>query len=66
MITYWIIIIQELIPSTAEVSRRNSPAYVHHVGPDKHNIPDHTKKDLWIKKIPEETSAIRTSPGFRH
>lgn len=52
MITYWIII-QGLIPSTAEITGRNSLAHVQHVRTDKHNNPDSIKKaiqDLWMKK----------------
>lgn len=51
MIALWIII-QGLIPSTAEISEKNSLAYLQHIRPDKHNNPDSIKialQVLWIK-----------------
>lgn len=51
MIAQWIII-QGFIPSTAEISERNSLAYLQQIRPDKHNNPDNINKVLqvlWIK-----------------
>lgn len=66
MIAHWIII-EGLIPYTAEINERNSLAYLQHIRPDKHNNPDSIKKALqvlWIKIHQKKCQLSILLPGL--